>query len=275
MSDAFFAGKDAKKTLALLASKRDGVLVSEETKNDYQLKLGDTLNLRLQFGSDNQYHVVPFVFIGVTREFPTAPRDSFLVANASYIAAATGLAGHEDILVKTSSHSAEVAAAVRPIVASIPGAVVTDIGTVQRSIASSLTSMDLAGLTKLELVFSLLFVIGATGLILGLGLNERRRNFAILEALGASARQLGAFVSGEIGIMFAAGAVIGGALGFGIAGVLVKILSGVFDPPPEHLIVPWAYLAVLAAAALAAATASSAAMRTVGRRSLVEDLKRL
>ena len=275
MSDAFFAGNDAKKTLAQLASRPDGVLVSEETKNDYQLKLGDTLNLRMQFASDSQYHIVPFTFIGVTREFPTAPRDSFLVANASYLSGATGLAGREDILIKTSAHSAAVAAAVRPIVAGIPGAVVTDIGTVQRSIASSLTSMDLAGLTRLELLFSLLFVVGATGLILGLGLNERRRNFAILEALGATSRQLGAFVSGEIGIMFASGAVIGLALGFGIAGVLVKILSGVFDPPPEHLVVPWVYLALLAAAAAAAAIGSSAAMRTVGRRSLVEDLKRL
>ena len=34
--------------------------------------------------------------------------------------------------------------------------------------------------------------------------------------------------------------------------MLVKVLSGVFDPPPEHLVVPWAYAATLATAAVVA-----------------------
>ena len=34
--------------------------------------------------------------------------------------------------------------------------------------------------------------------------------------------------------------------------MIVKILTGVFDPPPEHLSVPWAYLAALLVAVSAA-----------------------
>jgi len=30
----------------------------------------------------------------------------------------------------------------------------------------------------------------------------------------------------------------------------VKVLTGVFDPPPEHLSVPWAYLGVVAGIAI-------------------------
>lgn len=33
---------------------------------------------------------MPFHYVGVVREFPTAPSDSFLVANAEYVADATG-----------------------------------------------------------------------------------------------------------------------------------------------------------------------------------------
>ena len=33
---------------------------------------------------------MPFHYAGVAKEFPTAPHDSFFVANADYVAAATG-----------------------------------------------------------------------------------------------------------------------------------------------------------------------------------------
>jgi len=46
----------------------------QETVTNYQLNMGDQINLRLQSGSDHQYHVIPFHFLGVVREFPTAPR---------------------------------------------------------------------------------------------------------------------------------------------------------------------------------------------------------
>ena len=76
MANAYFANGDAKAALATLAATPDGILVSEETVNDFQLNQGDKLNLRLQSAVDHQYHVVPFTFVGVVREFPTAPKDS-------------------------------------------------------------------------------------------------------------------------------------------------------------------------------------------------------
>jgi putative ABC transport system permease protein len=75
-----------RRCLATLKNAPDGVLASDETVNDFQLSLGDTINRRLQPAVDHQYHPVPFRFIGIVREFPTAPRDSFLVANADYVA---------------------------------------------------------------------------------------------------------------------------------------------------------------------------------------------
>ena len=48
--------------------------------------------------------------------------------------------------------------------------------------------------------------------------------------------------------------------------MLVKVLSGVFDPAPEQLSVPWAYLSVVAGvAALGLAIAALAAIRAARR----------
>ena len=66
------------------------MLVSAETVHDFQLRPGDLLRLRLQDGRTKQFTTVPFHYAGVGKEFPTAPTDSFLVANAGYVARATG-----------------------------------------------------------------------------------------------------------------------------------------------------------------------------------------
>jgi len=275
ISNAYFGNHDAQAALDALARMRDAVLVSQETVQDFQLKPGDQLNLRLQFASDHQYHVVPFHFAGVVREFPTAPTDSFLVANASYVAQQTGSDAAETVLLRATRDPAVVAEAARGVVSGIPGAKVTDLGTVQRAISSSLTAIDLQGLTRLELAFAVLLVAAATGLVLGLGLAERRRMFAILTALGAKPAQLGAFLWSEALLMLIVGLLFGGLLGFAVAQVLVKMLTGVFDPPPEALAIPWAYVALLCAAAVASTVIAVIAAGASSRRQVLEALRGL
>ncbi len=275
MSNAYFAGGNAQATLADLAQHPDGVLVSEETRRDFQLVLGDRLNLRLQFAADHQYHVVPFRFIGVVREFPTAPKDSFLVANSSYIAEKTGSDAQEIVLIRTDKNAGKVAEMARQVVASIAGVKVSDIDSVQGIISSNLTAVNLHGLTKLELFFAVLLLMGATGLILALGLSERRRSFAILDALGATSSQLGAFIWSEGLLLLLGGGIIGTVLGFAVAEMLVKVLTGVFDPPPEHLFLPWGYLTVLAVTAIAATVLVILVMKTFSRRLVTEEVRNI
>ena len=69
--------------------------------------------------------------------------------------------------------------------------------TAQRLIGSSLTAVGLAGLTRIELAFAVIMVAGAVGLVLALGLAHWQRGFAVLSALGAKPRQLGAFLWSE------------------------------------------------------------------------------
>ncbi len=273
MSNAYFAGGNARAALARLAATQDGVLVSEETVKDFQLTPGDTIKLRLQSARDHQYHAIPFRFIGIVREFPTAPKDSFLVANAGYVAQQTGIGAAEIVLMHATGDPATLAGQARAVVAPLSGAKVTDIGATQRAISSSLTAVDLRGLTRLELGFAVLLVAGATGLVLALGLAERRRVFAILQALGAKGEQLGAFLWSEGLLVLIGGAVAGILTGFGIAQMLVKLLTHVFDPPPEALAVPWAYLLLVSLAAVCSTVLAVLVARLVSRRPVVEALR--
>ena len=135
-------------------------------------------------------------------------------------------------------------------------------------IGSSLTSVDLSGLTRLELGFALVTVAAAAGLMLALSFADRRRSMAILSALGAGRAQVGAFVWSEAALVLAGGVAFGLATGALIAEILVKLLTGVFDPPPEALVIPWGYgvaivLAATGATCLVAWLSLTASMRGV------------
>jgi putative ABC transport system permease protein len=275
MSDAFFQGGSAAQALASLSGRPDGVLVSAETVKDYQLRPGDLLRLRLQSASDHAYHLVPFHYVGIVREFPTAPRDSFFVANASYIARATGSPAYQVMLARVNGAPPAVASQIRQVLGLSSGAVVQDIDTQIKATLSGLTALDLSGLTRLELAFAFILAAAASGLVLALGLVERRRTFAIASALGARPRQLASFVWSEAIFVTAGGTLLGVLSGWILSFIIVKILTGVFDPPPAHLFVPWAYLAALGGVTCGAIAAAGAGVIRSLRRpaaSIVRDL---
>lgn len=140
---------------------------------------------------------------------------------------------------------------------------------------SSLTAADLTGLAKVELSFALLMVAAAGGLVLALGLAERRRSLAIAAALGADRRQLASFVTSEAAVVTLGGLVGGTAVAWALIAMLVKSLTGVFEPPPANVTVPWAYLiSVVLVAAVAMAVAVAVALREALGQS-VDQLREL
>ncbi len=272
LQDAYFRGGSAHQLIATLAAHPDSVLVSAETVHDFQLRPGDHLTVRLQNGRTKRYVDVPFHYAGVVAEFPTAPSDSFLLANARYVARATGSDTVGAFLVDTGgTHITAVADGLRHDLGT--SATVTDIVSSRRVIGSSLTAVDLGGLTRVELGCALALACAATGLVLWLGLAERRRMFAIATALGANRRQLGGFVWAEAAVITLAGLLLGAVSAWALSNMLVKVLNGVFDPPPDHLRIPWAYLAAVLAIALAATAAAALAAIHDARRQHLELLR--
>ena len=274
LSDAFFPGGTSAQVLQTLSGTPDGVLVSEETVQDFQLTLGDMINLRLIDTRDHQYHAVPFHFIGVVTEFPTAPKDSFLVANSAYLAKMTGSPVAEVVLMRAARDPAQVAGTVRTTLGP-SGLTVGEIGSVTHIIGSSLTAVNMTSLTRIELAFAVLMAAASAGLMLALGFHDRKRGFAILAAIGAKPAQLGAFLWAEGGLVILGGSVLGLVTGGIIAWMMVKLLTGVFDPPPEALSVPWAYIGLLlilvAASAIVAVIVAGNGLRH-GATAIIRDV---
>ncbi|MFF9135584.1 FtsX-like permease family protein [Streptomyces sp. NPDC014776] len=274
LQDAYFSGGTAAQLMRRLAQRPDNLLVSAETVHDFQLSPGDNVNLRIQDARTKALRTVPFHYAGIVKEFPTAPKDSFFVANAAYVARATGSDAVGAFLLDTGgSHQQQIAAHLRRQLGT--GATVTDLTQTRGTVGTSLTSVDLAGLTRIELAFAVLLAAGAGGLVLALGLAERRRTFAVATVLGAKSGQLRGMVLTEA-LLLAAGGLAGGALiGWALSEMLVKVLTGVFDPPPASLAVPGGYLALTAGAAVVAVLAAALnGIRSAGRPA-VEELRDL
>jgi putative ABC transport system permease protein len=272
LQDSYFSGGSARALMARLASAPDSILVSAETVKEFQLRPGDLLNLRLPDPRTQSQVTVPFHYVGVVSEFPTAPKDRFFVANADYVAQRTGSDAVGAFLVDTGGKDTSgVANRIRNLLG--PAATITDISTTRANVGSSLTAVDLSGLTRLELAFALVLAAGAGGLVLALTLNERRRTFAIARALGAKRRHVLAFIGGETSVVAAGGALIGVALGWLLAELLVALLAGVFDPAPTAPTVPWNYLAGLVVTVVLALLAASAAVARLAGRDAVSAFR--
>jgi putative ABC transport system permease protein len=274
LQDAYFQGGTAAELMSVLAAKPDAVLVSAETVQDFQLNPGDLLNLRIQDDTTKQLRTIPFHYAGIVKEFPTAPRDSFFVANADYVAKQTGSDAVGAFLIDTGGRNQPaVAAALRDKVGT--AATVTDISQVRAQVGSSLTSVNLSGLTRLELTFAVLLAAAAGGLVLAAGLAERRRTLAIISVLGGRRRQLRGLVLSEAAVVTIGGLAGGALVAWGLSVMLVKVLTGVFDPPPSVIAVPVGYLAIAVLGVLVAQTAAAFAGARSSTRPAVEELREL
>lgn len=262
LQDAFTPGSSVKSALAALARTPDGVLLSQETLHDYQLRTGDQVRLRLRDRA-GAYVAHTFHVVGVVTEFATAPRDSFILANRDHLAAVTGVSAVQTLLVRTD-HPASVAASIR----APPTALVNDITAPRVAVpsASGLAAGSLAGLARLILAFGLLLAVTSAALVLAVGASQRRRSLVALAVLGASARQRAGFLWTEARWIVLSGVLGGLAAGTIVAFQLVKVLNGIFDPPPEVPAVPATFLAVLLVTVVGGAAAATAiSARWAGR----------
>ena len=256
LQNAYFQGGAASALLHTLATTPNAILVSAETVKDYQLNRGDIINLRLQNPRTAVLVTVPFRYVGVAKEFPTAPKDSFFVANASYVAQQTGDSSISAALINTGgAKPADVAHSLQQVVGT--SASVVPIGAARSAVGSSLTSVDLSGLTRIELIFAVVLAAASGGVVFALGLAERKRSFAIASVLGASGRQLRGLALVEAITVTVGGLGAGAILGWALSAALVAVLTGVFDPPPDALSVPWWSLVGITVVATAAIVASA------------------
>jgi putative ABC transport system permease protein len=252
LRDSYFLGAGVSQTLARLRAHPDGILVSKETIGDYSLALGDLLKLRVLNHGTGRFAVVSFHVAGIVQEFPSAPRDSFMVANLSYLQAADHGGGPNVIFAATTADPASVA---RRVAAATSGAgtSVKDIRRQAAQTASSITAVDLGGIRDIEEIFAIALAAAAMALFVGLALSERRRELAMMAAVGAPLRRIAAFLWSEAALVLILSLALAASLGLLLSLMLIAMLQHVFDPPPDHLAIPWGYLGGLAASTSGAA----------------------
>ncbi|HEY7829895.1 MAG TPA: ABC transporter permease [Solirubrobacteraceae bacterium] len=273
LRDSYFIGSSAQQVLGRLRATPDGVVVSKETIKDFSLNTGDLLRLRVLDRQTGKFQVVPFHVAGIVQEFPSAPKDSFMVANMGYLESVTHAGGPNVVFAKVSGDPPAVARRVAAVTRSA-GTKVQDIAEQSSRTASSITAVDLAGISHIEQAFAIILAAGAMGLFVALGIAERRQEFATMAAIGAPLRQISAFLWSEAAIVLSVGLLLAVGLGWLLSEMLVAILQHVFDPPPDALSVPWGFLAGLAGAAiLATLLATALASRGLRRLALGEILR--
>ncbi len=273
LRDSYFIGGSASQMLSRLRARADGILVSKETVTDYSLAQGDLLKLRVLDRQTGSFRIARFHVVGIVQEFPSAPRDSFMVANLAYLQSVTHDPGPNLVFVKAPSGpvaaSKRIAASTRSF-----GTQVKNIRQQAVQTSSSITAVDLAGISRIEEAFAILLAAAAIGLFVLVALAERRHEFATMAALGASLRSIAAFVWSEAALVVSAALACAASLGWLLAKMLVAMLQHVFDPPPDHLAIPWTFLAGLAGAAvLGGAVAVALASRGLARLRLGSILR--
>jgi putative ABC transport system permease protein len=228
LSDSFFQGTTATGAMQALAAQPDAILVSAETAKDYSIVSGDRIRIRIP-DIHGQLKEVDFHMAGVALEFPTAPKDAFLVANLGYVASQTHNPAISFVLAAADGDPSATAVGQRL------GSTwtVTDLQSANARLANSVTAVDLAALVTLDVGFAILIASLGVALFLLAGLSERRRELATLSALGADPTQLGALVAGETGMVGVTGILAGIVTGALVGVTLLGILAGVFDPPAD------------------------------------------
>jgi len=266
LRDSYFAGGTASQMLARLRASRDGIVVSKETIADYSLSLGDLLKLRVLDHSTGRFRIAPFHVVGIVQEFPSAPHDSFMVTNLAYLQSVTHDPGPNVLFVAAKNDPSAVARRVAEA-GKHDGVAVRDIRAQTAQTASSITTVDLRGISRIEEGFALLLAAAAMALFVAVGLAERRQELATMAAVGASLRQAAAFLWTEAALVLAAALALAALLGFALAEMLVAMLQHVFDPPPDRLAAPWLFLAGLGSAAIVGGLLA-AALAALGIRRL-------
>jgi putative ABC transport system permease protein len=274
LRDSYFLGGSAKTKLGRVRARPDAILVSLETINDYSLHPGDLLKLRVLDRSSGRFRVARFHVAGVVQEFPAAPRDSFMVANRTYLEQLTHDRGPNVIFARAPGNPVPVAQRVAAATRSAGGSV-EDLRHQTAQTVSSITTVDLSGIGKIEEAFALGLAAASMLLFVAVALAERRLELATMAALGAPLRAIGAFLWSEALIVLAAAIALAALLGWLLAEMLVAMLRHVFDPPPDHLAAPWPYLAALGlagiAGALLAAAFSAVALRRMSLGAILRE----
>jgi putative ABC transport system permease protein len=274
-----YAPGSARQVLDALAGTPNGVIISVEQAEKYNILIGDPVLLRLYNRASKQYTDVQAMAVGLFVYFPTSSQDSDFILNRDFMLGSTQNQAVDYFLVKTDGQPgtlARVASMLTVTYRNVMPVRIETTETVVKTESSSLTSMNLGGLGSMERVYTLLVISVGLGIFLLAMINERQREFGAMRALGASLRDLRRFLFAEAATISGLSLLVGAVGGVGLAFMLVMLLGVIFTIPAHGLSWPVLQLLGLAGMAVAGMIASTlvSARRLAGMK-VVEALREL
>ena len=141
---------------------------------------------------------------------------------------------------------------------------------------SSLTALNLGGLGAMERLYTILVTSVGLAIFLLAMINERRREFGAMRALGANLGHLRRFLFAEAATIGGLSLVIGAGVGVILAELLVLLLGVIFTIPAHGLAWPGLELLTLAGLVIAGMLISTLlSARRLATLKVVEALREL
>jgi putative ABC transport system permease protein len=253
LPDSFVQGGSGQDLLAKLESTPNGVVVSAEAATNLGLVVGDPLLVRVSTASGG-YTDDALQVVGTFTIFPTSAQNSDFVMNRSLMAQTRNTIVNDFYLVHadgTTEGAASVAAKIKAVFSATAPARVDDLTTALTADQSTLTNLNLSGLSRIDWIFTLVIAFAGFGIFLLAAIGERAKEFSTMRAVGASPGQLRRLLVIEGGGIMLFGMLLSLPIGFVIARVLVTLLTSIFLTPVGGLSVSLTPLVLLIGASAA------------------------
>jgi putative ABC transport system permease protein len=272
-----YASGSAQQVLDALARTPNGVIISVEQAEKYNIQVGDPVLLRLYNRASGLYTDVQAQTVGLFIYFATSAQDSDFILNREFMAQKSGNSTVDYFLLKTDGKQGTIAAVSSVLAARYNKVLpvrIQNTETVVKTEQSSLTSLDMSGLGTMERIYTLLVVSLGLAIFLLAMINERQREFGAMRALGANLRQLRRFIFAEAATIGSLSIIIGAVIGVGLARLLVMLLGVVFTIPAKGLAWPAVELGAFAGLVLTGMLLSTLfSARRLARIRVVEALR--
>ena len=276
---ADYAPGSARQELDALANTPNGVLISVEQAEKYNILVGDPVLLRLYNRTTGQYTDIQAQAVGLFVYFPTSSQDSDFILNRDFMQSSSGNPAVDFFLTKTDGRPgviAQVSSALASHYKNVMPVRIENIDTVIKTESSSLTSLNLEGLGNMEQLYTVLVVSVGLAIFLLAMINERQREFGTMRALGANLRQLRRFLFAEAATIGGLSLIVGAAVGVGLATMLVLLLGVIFTIPAHGLAVPCGRMLTLAALVITGMSVGTLiSAHRLGKLKIVEVLREL
>jgi putative ABC transport system permease protein len=274
-----YAPGSAKQVLDALANTPNGVIISVEQAEKYNIRVGDPVLLRLYNRATNQYTDVQTQAVGLFIYFPTSAQDSDFIINRDFTVKSSGYAAMNYFLIKTDGNPQTIQNVTANLTAQYKNIMpvrIQNIDTVVKTESSSLTSLNLGGLGAMERLYTIVVVSMGLAIFLLAMINERQREFGAMRALGANLGHLRRFLFTEALAIGGLSLVIGAGVGVLLARLLVLLLGVIFTIPAQTLSWDWQGLSTLAAFVIAGMIGSVAiTTQRLSTLKVVEALREL